>query len=857
MSIRKLFISAFIMLSVAFAALGSDNTGDWMQWNRTNQFPVTAGLSHAVTGISNGVLIVAGGNNFSASPSGELKTAYDVIYISKNHTSDNPQWVQAGKLPFAISEAATVPYKDGLIVIGGSNGGTTFYKQVLFLQWDAVHQQVNISHPFPDLPGERSAAAAAILGDRLYVAGGRNKDNPALQDFLSIHLPKSISTPNTGLQWTPEPLWPGPSRYGAVLVNQSNGERNALYLIGGKSDNSYCKDIYRFDPLSQKNKWVRLKDAPRPALFSSAAGTGQSHILLFSGSDGHDADKALALKDAYNMPSDILAYHTITDTWVKVGTIPLGVAGAGLIINNNEYLLAGGEPRPRQRFSGIQKGAMKPSTFKSVFGFIDYSIIILYLAVLAIISFYFSRKKQTADGFLRGGQNIPYWAVGISVMATQVSAIGFMSIPAKSYATNWTYFSGVWTWFLVVPVVTWAFIPFYRKLNLTSAYEYLEKRFNLTVRLFSAFVYCLYQLGRMGLVVYLPAIALSTVTPIDTLTCIIIIGILSTLYTVLGGIEAVIWIEVVQAILLMGGALICVIMAINGTEGGVTTFWNTATEYNKFSFGSLDMDFTSSSLVALLIGNIFIRLGNLISDQAIVQRYMTTKSLKDAKRSLWMDVKVSIPWAIIIYLLGTALYTFYKSQPALLNPATPTDGILPHFISHVAPSGLSGLIIAAIFAASMSTIESHIHSVATIFTVDFYQRFSKKSNEKTQLRFARYMTTLLGIIATGLAIALVFIDVKSILDLFTELTGVFLGAAAGLFVLGIFTRKTNSTGAIMGAVGSSILIFIIQSRTNINFWLYSAIGMTACFIIGYITSILFPGKKHTEGLTIFSLNQKN
>lgn len=332
-------------------------------------------------------------------------------------------------------------------------------------------------------------------------------------------------------------------------------------------------------------------------------------------------------------------------------------------------------------------------------------------------------------------------------------------------------------------------------------------------------------------------------------------GVLSTVYTVAGGIEAVIWIEVLQAILLMGGALICVLMAISGTDGGVSTFWHTATEHNKFSFGSLDMDFTSSSLTVLLIGNIFIRLGNLISDQAIVQRYMTTKSLSDAKKSLWMDVKVSVPWAIIIYLLGTALYVFYKSHPQLLSPGTPTDGILPHFISHQAPAGLRGLIIAAIFAASMATIESHIHSVATIFTVDFYQRFSSNATGKKQLQFARYTTALLGLLATCLGTALLFIDVKSILDLFTEMTGVFLGAAAGLFVLGIFTKKANSTGALTGAIAGSVLILFLQNQTRISFWLYSAIGMIACFVIGYAISLVFPGKKEVEGLTIFTMNK--
>lgn len=852
MNIRIRLI-AIIILLVSSVNLYAGQQADWVNWSPKGHFPVPTGLSGIITGVSNGVMIVAGGNNFLQGPSGNVKTVYPTIYISKNYRSAGATWEAGGRLPQAITEAAVVSYKNGLIIIGGTDGQKN-YKQIMFIRWDQAKRQIMISNPLPALPRPLSALSAAILGNRLYIAGGRDENKQAVHDFISIGLPEDPATVSQSLKWKAEPAWPGLPRFGAVLINQGGGEHNSLYLIGGKSGQTYLKDVYRFDVFA-KHPWQRLNDAPRPALFACAAVAGQSHILIFSGSDGHQADSALALKNQYQMPNDIMAYHIITDTWVKAGTVPTGVAGAGLITLGDQYLLVGGEPRPQQRLGTIEQGTLRPASFKSAFRLMDYGIIIIYLVLLAAISFYFSRKKQTADGFLRGGQKIPYWAVGISVMATQVSAIGFMSIPAKSYATNWTYFSGVWTWFLVVPIVTWAFIPFYRKLNLTSVYEYLEKRFSLPVRLFSSLIYCIYQLGRMGLVVYLPAIALSAVAPLSTITCIIIMGVLSTVYTVAGGIEAVIWIEVLQAILLMGGALICVLMAISGTDGGVSTFWHTATEHNKFSFGSLDMDFTSSSLTVLLIGNIFIRLGNLISDQAIVQRYMTTKSLSDAKKSLWMDVKVSVPWAIIIYLLGTALYVFYKSHPQLLSPGTPTDGILPHFISHQAPAGLRGLIIAAIFAASMATIESHIHSVATIFTVDFYQRFSSNATGKKQLQFARYTTALLGLLATCLGTALLFIDVKSILDLFTEMTGVFLGAAAGLFVLGIFTKKANSTGALTGAIAGSVLILFLQNQTRISFWLYSAIGMIACFVIGYAISLVFPGKKEVEGLTIFTMNK--
>lgn len=847
----------FSFLLITFSLNGSaQNKNEWVQWHLAKNMPAGQGLSGMIAGFSNGALIIAGGSNFEIKSNNPSKEYHQQIYVCLQPNADSLTWIKAGRLPYAVADAAYVPYKNGIIFLGGNNSGKT-QATVAFLYWDPKSKVVKVSTTLSLLPSSRSGAAATIVGDQLFVAGGKNDQDEALNDFWTLDLSTfSASTKNKGT-WKQLPNWPGQPRFGASLIAQTDGEKTLLFLFGGKSGNQYLRDGFRFYPYSKTTGWQSIQSMPRAAYLASAVPYGQSHIIVLGGSDGHQADSALALGDHYKMPGDLLAYHTITNTWSGVGNVPESVAGGSVLLNAGKLIWIGGELRPQVRSQNILIGTVSSQSLKSDFKWLDYSIVIGYLILLAAISYHFSRQKQTSESYFRGSQKIPYWAVGISVMATQVSAIGFMSIPAKAYATNWTYFSGVWTWFLVVPIVTWAFIPFFRRLNLTSAYEYLEQRFSPQVRLLSAVVYCLYQLGRMGLVVYLPAVALSAVSPLDTISCILIMGLLSTAYTVLGGIEAVIWIEVLQAILLMGGAIVCVILAINGIDGGVNSFWKTAVAENKFSVGSLNLDFSSSSLVVLLIGNIFIRLGNLISDQAIVQRYMTTKSVKDAKKSLWMDVAVSIPWAIIIYLLGTALYVYYKNHPDLLNPSLPTDGILPSFIAHTAPSGLSGLIIAAIFAASMATIESHIHSVATIFTIDLYSKQAKGISSQQQLKIAKITTVISGVLATALAIVLLYFDVKSILDLFTELTGVFLGASAGLFVLGIFTTKANSTGALIGAIISSMIILMLQKFSSINFWLYSAIGMLSCLVIGYISSFLFTGRKNVQGLTIYSINQKN
>ncbi|WP_162946447.1 sodium:solute symporter family transporter [Chitinophaga barathri] len=820
-------------------------TAQGLSWDKSGDLPVKEGLSHAIAGVSNGALIIAGGNNFDRPIlEGGQKVVYDRIYVAKDENTK--EWIEAGRLPAPVANAAVVSLDGGLLVLGGTDGKTTS-DRVFFLKWTPSSGSVGIDTIFPRLPMALASLSAARIGHHIYIAGGQDGNNNPQQLFWRLDL-----SPESNRQWQSLPAWPGAARFGAAMTAQSNGEYDCLYFFGGKGAAGYLKDAFSYD--TRRNKWKPVEALPRAAFYSSLIPIGQTHILLFSGSDGHDAERAVELQGNYHMTKEVLAYHTITNTWTTFSHMPAGVAGAAVVRWNSRLLLAGGELRPGVRTSQIQAATLQASQQKSKFGWIDYSTLVLYLVGLGLMSFYFSKKKQSSGDYLLGSKNIPYWAAGISIMATQVSAIGFMSIPAKAYAVNWAYFAGVFTWFIAVPVVTRAYIPFIRKINVASAYHYLEERFNSGARLFAASVFVLFQLARMGLVLYLPSLALSAVTPLDTITCILIMGVLSTAYTVVGGIEAVIWIEVAQAILLFGGAIVCIVLAIAGLKGGLGDFFTQGIADHKFSLGEANWDFASSSLLVILVGNIFIRLGNLTSDQAVVQRYMTTSSLKQAQRSVWADVAVSIPWALVVYGLGTALYIYYKQHPDQLNPGIASDGILPMFIAQRAPVGLSGLIIAAIFAASMSTLEGSIHSVATIFTTDFYGRFKKNITQKQTARVAKIATVILGAFATGLSLVLVFMDVNSILDVFQEITGLFIGASTALFMLGIFTRKANATGALIGAVSSGLILYLVKTMTPLSFWLYSAIGFLSCYIIGYIASCIFPGRRGLQGLTYYSIN---
>lgn len=481
----------------------------------------------------------------------------------------------------------------------------------------------------------------------------------------------------------------------------------------------------------------------------------------------------------------------------------------------------------------------------------------MYLLLIVWLGYYFSKKNKSSKDFFLGGQKIPFWAAGLSMMAAQVSSIGFMSIPAKSFITNWSYFVGVMTWFIVVPIVTYAFVPFYRRLNVTSAYEYLEKRFNVFIRKFIALLYLLFQLlGRLGAIIFLPAIALSAVTGMHTLLCIVIIGGLATLYTVLGGMHAVIWIDVIQALVLFGAIFLCIGYVVFNIDGGVSEIFTVATADNKFSFGRMDWDMTAAVFWVIVIGNIFNRIGSMATDQSVVQRYLTTKDEKETAKALWTDALVSIPWALCVFGLGTALYVFYKVNPDMLNPSISNDEVVPFFIGQNLPVGLSGIVIAGIFAASMSSVDSSIHSSTTVIMRDFMKGILSRISEKQNVKLARIITTIIGILGTGIAMVMTFFDINSVWDIILEFAGLFTGAMTGVFILGIFSSRANGKGAVIGAIASAALLLYIKTFTPLNFFLYSGIGIISCVIIGYLASFMFKSTKSTKGLTIYSVGLK-
>ena len=590
-------------------------------------------------------------------------------------------------------------------------------------------------------------------------------------------------------------------------------------------------------------------EVPRPAGAGTAIDLGQSHILLMSGSTGRYI--TMDTKDCPIFPADVLAYHTITDTWVHAGKMPQAVVTTAAVHWDGQIVVTSGEIRPGVRTPKVQ--TVKETDSEADFGWINMSVIVVYLAALVGLGVYFSSRENGTEDFFLAGKRIPWWAAGLSIYATQLSAITFIALPAIPYVTNWVLYPAQLTMFLMAPVVVYWYLPFFRRLNVTSAYEYLERRFNLAARLFGSSTFIVFQLGRMAIVVFLPALALSAVTGMNVYASIIIMGVLATLYTVLGGMEAVIWTDVLQVFVLWGGMLLALGIII-ADVGGVGVVFETAKADSKLTMFNWDWGTLQMATWLIVLGNFALQFGPYTTDQAVIQRYMTTKSDEDAARSIWLNGLLTIPFGLLFFLLGTSLYVFFKMHPDLLVLGMENDKVFPLFVSKKLPPGLSGLVIAGVFAASMSSLDSSIHSVATAITTDFYKRFKTDATDRQTLKIARVLTIVLGTIGTLLAIVLASWDVKSLLFLFQKLLGLTGSGLVGMFILGIFTRRANATGALTGAAASFLILLYIYLYTDVNFYMYAIVGILSTVVIGYVVSLLTPdSKKDITGLSWQSL----
>ncbi|AEE51151.1 SSS sodium solute transporter superfamily [Haliscomenobacter hydrossis DSM 1100] len=848
-----------------------------INWYAAGQLPVPSiGVAGAFVGISEEVLMVAGGANFpDGTPwKGAQKKYHATVYVYEKAPGLS-LIPQAFQLNQACAYGAAVSTPRGILCIGGENERGPI-KSVFLLRWNAAARKVEFQN-YPDLPFPLSNLAASQIGNKVYVVGGENSEGASKQ-VLCLDL--SAAQP----RW--DMLPPAPQALShTVLVSQSNGEYPCLYLLGGRTRqtsgiSTLHNSVYQYDP--KKSQWITLSpirtSADTSITLSAAMGVAQgaTSILLFGGDRGtvftqiEQLNAALArrnsalekaslqthkeaLLDAHpGFNKDVLLFNTVTKAWTKVGELPYAPVTTAAVKWGEDIFIPSGEVRPGVRTTQILAGSIAKQSY---FSWLDYAVLSIYLLLMVGIGLYTAKNQTSTDDYFRGGQRIPGWAAGLSIYGTQLSAITFMSIPAKTYATNWNYFFLQMTIIMIIPVITQYFIPFYRRLQITSAYEYLEKRFDYTIRALASLLYVLLQLGRLAIVLLLPSLALTLVAGIDVNLCILLMGLITIFYTMKGGIEAVIWTDVAQVVVLLGGALLCLIMIPFQVPHTPAEQWQILQDNHKLQIVNSAFNFSEPTLWVVLIGGLAINVITYGADQSVVQKYLTTKDEAGSRKSLQLGAWMALPSALIFFSIGSLLYLFYQSFPEKHNYQLQSqDAIFPWYIVSELPAGLTGLVIAAVFAAAMSTLSSSMNSVTTALTTDFYRKFYPHKTEQRYLKLAKTLTLWIGVVGTGLALLMAHWGISSLWDQFNTILGLFTGGLGGLFVLGLFFPKANARGALLGLLLSGLIQYWITQYTSINFLLYAFTGLAACVAFGYVFSLLWPSPpKDLAGLTVYTI----
>lgn len=493
-------------------------------------------------------------------------------------------------------------------------------------------------------------------------------------------------------------------------------------------------------------------------------------------------------------------------------------------------------PGKSEHAAALSVPVERPLEIRRAFGTVNYAVLGLYLAGMLAIGVAAGRKIKDTRGFFIAGGRLHYMVVGLSILGTYLSALTMMGLPGMSYGKHdWTFMVQLPCLVITAMVITGVVLPRYRALGIISIYQFLEERIHVSLRVVAALSFILFSIGRMGLVLYLPALAFSTVTGAPLSLCIIGMGMIITLYTVVGGMEAVVWTDAIQVVIFLGGALFTLgYLFYGGMAPG--DFVAMAQQHDKFRILIPGFDVTQITTAWLVLETIFQTIRIYGTQQDVAQRYLTTESTEKASRAVWFGILAYIPLGFIFYFIGTALFAFYKLNPAVNLPGK-ADPMYPHFIVHHLPVGVAGLVIAAIFAAAMSSIDSCMNSASTICIEDFAKRFGRaEKSDGEHLRAARLLTLLWGALAVGMG--LLFMEVEYAQIVWGKLMGIATNGMLGLMALAFLPWRIDKWAALTGFAASYAVLFVLMS-SSVCYLLWPVVGNTVCFLVGMLSSSLF------------------
>ena len=504
---------------------------------------------------------------------------------------------------------------------------------------------------------------------------------------------------------------------------------------------------------------------------------------------------------------------------------------------------------------------------------IDYIAIGLYAVTVIFLGVRFRSDQKSTEDYLLAGRSMGWFVVAVSQLASLLSAITYLGTPSEAYKNGTQYLCYMIVGYLSLPIAIFLFLNFFYRLGIVSSFQYLRIRFNEATQRLASVFFIMLRVAWMATIVNATSIAVNKLTGLGVVQCIIVTAVLSTAYTFLGGMRAIIWTDVLQFFLFAGG-LIGAIVVLGLTESP-RQLYEIAVEHQKFSWPDVTFDPTVRvSLWAVVFAAPITGLA-LVTDQVGMQRYLSAKSLREAQKALWSKPLLTIPLPIMLFAIGLGLFGHYQLHPELASFES-SDEVFPYFILTELPAGLSGVIIAAVFAAAMSSIDSGIHTLSTVSIEDFYKGLRPEASDATCLALSRWLILFWGAVTVGVGLAVRHLG--TIIEMMGQLTMPFFGCMVGLFLLGTATRRATSLGALVGGVCGLVtvmwVVFFVRrfegewylfSKMNelgaqkVSFTWYPAISFVGTFVVGYLVSRLGPppNPERLHGLTIWtSANKK-
>jgi len=492
----------------------------------------------------------------------------------------------------------------------------------------------------------------------------------------------------------------------------------------------------------------------------------------------------------------------------------------------------------------------------------DLIALILFLAGMAGMGLYFARKNNSTEEYFLGNRSFPGWAVGLSMLGTSISSVTFLALPAAAYVLDYRQAVSNLAMPVAAVLAIVIFIPFFRQGRMTSAFEYLEERYGVLVRSYAALSFVMLQGLRLAIVLYLVSIPLATLFGCHIAWVILIGGFVVALYTVLGGIEAVIWTDVVQTIILLLGAVLCFFLILGDLPGGVGQVFEIGREFNKFSPGPISFRLDDRTFLVVLLLGLVNFTTEYSSNQNVVQRYIAAKSTREARKATLICVIMSVPTWMSFFFLGTCLFAYYHVNPDPAVAAMEPDQVLPTFLLSKAPPFIGGVIISACLAAAMSSLDSSINAISTVCTVDFVKRFGRKREDASCLKIAKSIACVAAAVMIGGALLIHFVPKESMNDFGIITSSMFGGGMLGIFLLGFFTRRVGNRAVVLGTATAIVFNFYLMLNTfgvlpaalslKVHSYWTTILVNFALIGVSYLLSFAFPNTRNLDRLTVWT-----